>query len=156
MAFVPAQSEAPTRVPHREAKECTAPAGWRPGFNQASSFSGGSSRSRILWNTITRDVVAALELMENHVADPLDSAQLARSVGLSLRQLERLFRDRLARTPMQQYRAIRLERARTLIRQSSLSLSEIALACGFASTSHFSREYRRRFSTTPAADRAKP
>ncbi len=103
-----------------------------------------------------RHVIAALELMENHIADPLSGAQLARAVGLSLRQLERLFRDRLARTPMQQYRAIRLERARTLIRQTSLSLTEISLACGFASNSHLSRAYRKRFATTPAADRAKP
>ena len=101
-----------------------------------------------------RHVIAALELMENHIADPLEGAQLAKAVGLSLRQLERLFRDRLARTPMQQYRAIRLDRARTLIRQTTLSLAEVALACGFASTSHFSREYRKRYSTTPGAERA--
>lgn len=102
-----------------------------------------------------RHVIAALELMENHIADPLEGAQLAQAVGLSLRQLERLFRERLARTPMQLYRAIRLDRARSLIRQSSLSLSEVALACGFSSNSHLSREYRKHFATTPAADRAK-
>ncbi len=103
-----------------------------------------------------RHVIAALELMENHIADPLSSAQLAQAVGLSLRQLERLFRERLARSPMQLYRAIRLERGRTMVRQTSLSLSEVALACGFASNSHFSREYRKHFATTPAADRARP
>ena len=59
-------------------------------------------------------------------------------------------------SPMQLYRAIRLERGRTLVRQTSLSLTEVALACGFASNSHFSREYRKRFATTPAADWAKP
>ncbi len=42
------------------------------------------------------------------------------------------------------------------MRQTALSLSEVALACGFASNSHFSREYRKHFATTPAADRAKP
>ncbi len=50
----------------------------------------------------------------------------------------------------------RFRRGRTLVRQTSLSLTEVAPARGFAGNSHFSREYRKRFATTPAAGRARP
>ncbi|WP_439500143.1 GlxA family transcriptional regulator [Bosea sp. (in: a-proteobacteria)] len=91
--------------------------------------------------------------MEQNLEAPLSRGELARTAGVSLRQLERLFRLHLGRSLGEHYLGLRLERARDLLRQTSLSVLEIALACGFSSASHFSRAYRARFSHSPRAER---
>jgi transcriptional regulator GlxA family with amidase domain len=63
--------------------------------------------------------------------------------------LERLFADHLGTTIAKRYAEIRLKRARTLLQQSTLSVAEVAVACGFVSTSHFSRVYKARFGVRP-------
>lgn len=82
-----------------------------------------------------------------------DRAELARIAGVSVRQLERLFRAHLGRSIGAHYLGLRLEQARRLLRQTSLSVLETGLACGFASAAHFSRSYRARFGVVPRADR---
>ncbi|MGL3210603.1 helix-turn-helix domain-containing protein [Bradyrhizobium sp. BR 1433] len=72
---------------------------------------------------------------------------------MSLRHLERLFRQHLGCSLGEHYLSLRLDRARDLVRQTSLSVLEIALACGFKSASHFSRTYRARFGQAPRAER---
>lgn len=98
-------------------------------------------------------VVGAVELMEGAIEAPLKLPELARMVGVSTRQLERLFRRHLGCTPAQHYIRTRLERARGLLRQTTLSVMEVGLACGFTSASHFARAYRSRFKIVPSADR---
>ena len=98
-------------------------------------------------------ILDAVEAMEIHVAQPLSLAQLAETAGLSPRQLNRLFREKLKVPTMQYYRTLRLEIARSLLRNSPLSLTEIALATGFASSSHFSSAYSRQFDHTPSSYR---
>jgi transcriptional regulator GlxA family with amidase domain len=98
-------------------------------------------------------LAAALELMESHPGEPLRRSDVARRVGLSTRQLDRLFADKLRLSYADHYRRIRLERARDLLRQSSVAITEIALGCGFSSASHFSRAYRGMFGMTPAMER---
>lgn len=98
-------------------------------------------------------VLDAVEAMETHVAGTLTLDQLATLAGLSARQLNRLFRDKLGRSTMQYYRELRLERAQRLLRNSPLSLTEIALATGFSSSSHFSRVYSAHFGHPPSAYR---
>ena len=98
-------------------------------------------------------LTAALELMENHPGEPLSRAATARRVGLSTRQLDRLFAEKLGTGHASHYRRIRLQRARDLLRQSAVPITEIALGCGFSSASHFSRAYRQTFGVTPAAER---
>ncbi|WP_373506066.1 GlxA family transcriptional regulator [Aestuariivirga sp.] len=98
-------------------------------------------------------LTAALELMESHPGDPLKRGETARRIGLSTRQLDRLFSEKLRRSYSEHYRQIRLERARDLLRQSSIAITEIALGCGFSSASHFSRAYREAFGITPASER---
>ena len=100
-----------------------------------------------------RELVAALELMEHHVGEPFDRAELARRVGLSPRQLDRLFRAHLGVSPMRRYRQIRLERAQDLLRQTARSVTEVAHACGFPGSSQFSRAYRARFGRSPREER---
>jgi transcriptional regulator GlxA family with amidase domain len=98
-------------------------------------------------------LVAALELMDSHPGEPLNRKETARRVGVSTRQLDRLFAEKLHRSYAGHYRALRLERARDLLRQSAVPITEIALGCGFSSASHFGRAYREAFGLTPAAER---
>lgn len=98
-------------------------------------------------------LAAALELMESHPGDPLRRSETARRIGISIRQLDRLFAGKLKLSYAEQYRRIRLARARDLLRQSPVPITEIALGCGFSSASHFGRAYRQAFGLTPAAER---
>jgi len=99
-------------------------------------------------------LILAIELMEANIEDPLPQEQLAQYVGLSRRQLERLFRRHMGRTPAQYYLELRLERARHLLYQTDLPIMNIACACGFVSASHFSTCYRQMFGKTPRAERS--
>lgn len=98
-------------------------------------------------------ILDAVEAMEANVADPLDLGRLAQVAALSTRQLNRLFREKLGRSAMKYYRELRLEKAQSLLRNSPLSLTEIALATGFASSSHFSRAYTAQFGQPPSSYR---
>jgi transcriptional regulator GlxA family with amidase domain len=101
-----------------------------------------------------QDIIYALELMESNIATPLDRAAIASRIGLSTRQIDRLFASLLGSSFADHYRTIRLERARNLLLQSTLPITEVALACGFANASHFSRAYSAMFGTPPRRDRA--
>jgi len=98
-------------------------------------------------------LLRALTVMERQVEHPCSRRELAAAAGVTTRQLERLFRRELGRTPGAHYLLLRLERARQLARQTTLPLAEIAAACGFASLSHFSRSYRASFGMPPGAER---
>ena len=94
-----------------------------------------------------------IQMMEQNIEDPISPAVLARDVGLSARQLERLFRRYLNRSPKRYYMQLRLQKARSLLLQTDMSVIAIAMACGFASPSHFSKCYRAQYSTTPYRER---
>src|SRR6056297_3113325 len=98
-------------------------------------------------------ILDAVEAMEAHVAEPLTLDRLAGTAGLSPRQLNRLFTEKLGRSTMRYYRELRLDKAQSLLRNSPLSLTEIALATGFASSSHFSRVYAQHFGGPPSSYR---
>jgi len=106
--------------------------------------------------TRNRTVLAVVALMEANLEMPLDSAALADRAGLSVRQMERLFRDHLGTTPQGHYRGVRLEHARRMIEESDARVLEAALATGFDSASAFARTYRRAFGESPAARRRRP
>ncbi|MCQ0971869.1 GlxA family transcriptional regulator [Paracoccus sp. TK19116] len=91
--------------------------------------------------------------MEANLEEPISPAQLAADAGMSTRQLERLFRRYLKRSPKRYYMETRLGRARKLLMQTELSIIEIALACGFSSPSHFSKCYRAQYGSTPYRER---
>ena len=91
--------------------------------------------------------------MEQAIEDPVSPAILAGQVGMSTRQLERLFRRYLDRSPKRYYMELRLARARNLLMQTDMSIIEVALACGFASPSHFSKCYRAHYGSTPYRER---
>ena len=94
--------------------------------------------------------------MERCIEQPLSCADLAEGVGLSTRQLERLFRKYLGQAPTRYYLGLRLERARHLLLQTSMPILSIGLACGFVSASHFSKCYSEHFSRTPSQERRSP
>jgi transcriptional regulator GlxA family with amidase domain len=99
-------------------------------------------------------LLGVLRAMETNLEAPLARAGLARAAGLSLRQLERLFRRHLGRGVQEHYRSLRLGRARLLLRESAMPVLEAALSTGFASASQFSRAYRRTFGESPSQTRA--
>lgn len=117
--------------------------------------SGGPQRAGLVerYATTNPAVLRAIEAMENHVADPLELFQLAALAGVGSRQLNRLFRERLGRSTMTFYRELRLDKARNLLDQSTLSVTEIALATGFAGSAHFARAFRDAFGRTATAQR---
>lgn len=94
-----------------------------------------------------------IRMMEASVEAPLEVATVARRVGLSRRQVERLFRAHLGQTPSEFYLGLRMDRARTLVTQSTLGLADIARSCGYESAAYFSRIYRLQFGSSPAAVR---
>lgn len=94
-----------------------------------------------------------IEIMEAHIEEPVSPSELAEQVGMSTRQLERLFRRYLDRSPKRYYTELRLERARNLLMQTDMSVINVALASGFTSPSHFSKCYRAQYNTTPYRER---
>ncbi len=99
-------------------------------------------------------VRAALDLMDSHLADPLDLSQLAALVGLAPRRLQRRFAAELGLTVMGQYRALRLDLARDLVRRTRLPVGEIAAMTGFSSPAHLSAAFAARFGKPPRRMRA--
>lgn len=98
-------------------------------------------------------LIGAIEQMESHISEPLSQDAIALSVGLSRRQLERLFRKNLGRSPAQYYLEMRLERARHLLYQSDMPIVDLAYATGFVSPSHFSKCYRDLYGKSPREER---
>lgn len=98
-------------------------------------------------------LLAVIGEMDKRLERPVSCAQLARTVRLSPRQLERLFQRYLDTTPTRYYLEMRLNRARQLLRQTSMPILSVGLACGFVSASHFSKCYSEHFDRTPSEER---
>jgi len=95
----------------------------------------------------------AVELMAANLEEPLSAAAIAVRANLSVRQLERLFLKHLRCTPGHYYTVLRLERARQLLRQTSATILDVALATGFTSHSYFAHTYRNHFGRSPSEER---
>jgi len=98
-------------------------------------------------------LIKAIAAMEKHTEEALSRDEIASRVGLSRRQLERLFRRYLSTSPARYYLKLRLNRAKTLLTQTTMPVTEVAFASGFTSASHFSKCYRDMFGRTPRAER---
>jgi transcriptional regulator GlxA family with amidase domain len=101
-------------------------------------------------------LIRAISEMERHTEEALTRDEIADRVGLSRRQLERLFRRYLNTSPARYYLRLRLNRAKTLLTQTTMPVTEVAFASGFTSASHFSKCYRDMFGRTPRAERRGP
>jgi AraC family transcriptional regulator, glycine betaine-responsive activator len=111
-------------------------------------------QASLVLRTGTRNtfVLKAIAIMESQIDNRLEIETIARSVGCSRRQLERLFSEKVGAAPMTYYRNISLDRARQLLCETRMSHLEVAVACGFESSAAFSTAYRRRFGTSPTAE----
>jgi transcriptional regulator GlxA family with amidase domain len=111
-------------------------------------------RRMLLGMGVTNSVVQkAVSLMEAAIEEPVPLTELTRRTGVSQRQLERLCKRYLGATPAQYYVQLRLERARRMLRQTDMSVAEVAIACGFVSLSHFAKVYRRHYGLSPREER---
>ena len=97
-----------------------------------------------------------LALMETNLEEPLRPGDLAKTVNISTRQLERLFRRYLNSTPKKYYTDMRLQRAQQLLLQTNMTVTAVGVACGFNTASHFSRLFRLRYGTSPHKLRGEP
>lgn len=93
--------------------------------------------------------------MEGNLEEPLTIPELCDEARILQRQINRLFIRYVGKTPQLYYRDVRLDRARGLVTQTELPMSEIAVASGFASQAHFSKAYHERFGIQPRVDRVK-
>ena len=98
-------------------------------------------------------LLAAIGYMEAYLESTISMRDLAKSVGLSQRQVERLFQENLGLTPAKFYHNLRLDRARVLLRQTAMPVLEVAIATGFNSTSYFTKSYKTKFGYTPRQER---
>lgn len=113
---------------------------------QAETTINATDRAGVLHPQL-RSVIA---LMEATLEEPLNISDFSRHAKMSSRHLERLFRRYLSKSPLQYYTELRLYRARNLLYQTSMSVTEICAACGFQSRSSFAKKYRLRFGVSPS------
>lgn len=98
-------------------------------------------------------LLGAIAHMEAYLESPVPVPEIAKAIGLSKRQLERLFREKLGKTPTRYYLELRLCRARLLLRQTEMPILQVAVASGFQSASYFARCYRGHFGLSPKDER---
>jgi AraC family transcriptional regulator len=91
-----------------------------------------------------------LDRMKAELASDLDLSTLAAESGYSRSHFLRAFRAGTGYSPYQWLTRLRVEQAKRLLRESSLSLINIALACGFANHAHFSNRFRQLVGVTPS------
>jgi len=94
-------------------------------------------------------VEKAIRFMENRYREGLDLAALSRAAGLSPQHLTRLFREETRTTPMRYLYRIREDHALRLLRETGLTIAEIAAACGFQNPFHLTRRMSARFGSPP-------
>lgn len=100
-------------------------------------------------------VARLIERMQETLADPVPVETLLSGMGLTRRQIERLFHNELGQPPGKLYMKLRLERAKLLLQQTAKPIVEVAIACGFSSASHFAKSYRDVYGRPPHEARAR-
>lgn len=101
----------------------------------------------------SQKLLSIVEIMELNIEDPISPEDLAATVGISIRQVERLFRQHTDKSPARYYMELRLEHARLLLLQTSMSITEIFIASGFSTHSHFAKSYREQYGISPSRER---
>ncbi len=106
-----------------------------------------------LIGSISEQLTSAVQLMEANIREPINQYDLANYSNLSVRQLQRLFKKYLNCSPSRYYLQLRLQRAKDLLQQTSLSILEVTSETGFISVSHFSKSYKVFFGYPPSYER---
>ncbi|MEI4487120.1 GlxA family transcriptional regulator [Frigidibacter sp. MR17.14] len=94
-------------------------------------------------------ILAAAVYIESRLEEEVQVAECAEHIGVTSRQLQRLFREKLGMTPKEYLTTLRLRKGRGLLAETNLSVLEIALSCGFSSAAHFARSFRRKYGVSP-------
>ncbi|MDB5665029.1 GlxA family transcriptional regulator [Cypionkella sp.] len=94
-------------------------------------------------------LLQAAAYLEAHIEEDFDLDACAAHLSLSRRQIERLFNRYLNITPVRYMNDLRLARGRSLLAETDMKVTEVAVACGYASTSHFSKSFRKKYGTSP-------
>lgn len=111
------------------------------------------SDARERYNIKHPRLVRILEFLARNLDRHLDVAEMAQAENISDREVRRLFRAHLNSTPQAYHRSLRLHKARALLRQTTISVIDISICCGFSSSSDFSRAFKREFGLQPVGDR---
>ncbi len=118
---------------------------------------GPEERQRVAlqarFGTLQPKLTEAVSLMEANIEEPLSTDDIAQLVGISRRQLERLFKQYLGSLPSRYYLELRLQKARQLLLETNNSIVQVGLMCGFSSGSHFSTAFGALFGNTPREER---
>jgi transcriptional regulator GlxA family with amidase domain len=96
-----------------------------------------------------RHLLKSVHFLESRLDEPFSIDDCAAHVGVSRRQIERLFRDKLGVTPLQYLSGLRLQHGRALLAETDMSVLDVAVACGYGSSAHFSKSFRARFGISP-------
>lgn len=99
---------------------------------------------------VPRIVTTAIDMFETKIEDPPTTDDVAASVDVSVRQLERLFAKHVGLSPQKFSRRVRLMHAMRLLERSSMEIVEIAIACGFQHTATFNKQFKRSLGVTPS------
>ncbi|MEO5325630.1 GlxA family transcriptional regulator [Mesorhizobium sp. CC13] len=121
---------------------------WRDGASCQSVPPG------LRYGNTGKKLLRIIRLMEQNIEEPLSLEEISARVSLSRRQIERLFERHLSTTPWQHYLGLRLAKARQLIELTAMPIMDVAVACGFVSSSHFSKSFRDHFRVLPSKLRA--
>lgn len=100
-------------------------------------------------NTAPPALQKAIKTMEQNIETPLAIPQISSRLGFSQRKLERLFGKHFGCSAVAFYRTVRLQEARVLLTHTDMSVLDICIACGFASSSYFSKSYTNQFGVHP-------
>lgn len=123
----------------------------------ASLFMHGETESTVARVAVagTGQIEAAMTIMRDNIETPLRMAEVASALGISQRKLERMFLAEFGAGPQKAYRRLRLLAARRFVEQSSLSIVEIAIRCGYRDPSAMTRAFGQEFGAPPRAIRAR-
>lgn len=121
---------------------------------QVRKGSTPQQRTRAANTVERRELALAIQVMQENIEEPLDLGALAARAGQSRRNIERLFKNYLSVSPARYYLDLRLRRSRQLLWQTTMSVTEVAISCGFVSATHFSKCYRDRYGVSPRSDQS--
>ncbi len=105
------------------------------------------------YETLPSKLQAAIKLMIENLEQPLSISELSSTIGITVRSLERGFKQQLGVSPGRHYRKMRLEKAKQLLWHTNMSILEVSILTGFPSPSYLSRLYRQEFGVLPSDER---
>lgn len=105
--------------------------------------------NHVRYGTRNQILLQTLEFMTANIEEPLSTPEMAQYIGVSVRQIERIFRKYIGHSPGRHYKRLRLDHAKNLLATTDMSIIQVALSAGFTSASHFSKVYQSEFGETP-------